>query len=74
MALVLWEPPSKHLLPILSASRDVSRPTNTTSLEENEDSNSSNNITSNNNNEVIPDLNQIVDVNMGDVVMEPMDL
>lgn len=74
MALVLWEPPSKRLLPVLSATRDVSTPIPTTFDRDVEDSNNSNNNNTNNNNEIIPDLNQTMDVNMTDLLLEPMDL
>lgn len=53
MALVLWEPPNKHLLRILP-SRDTPTPIPSTS----HDSNSNNN-NNNNNNDTIPDLNNV---------------
>lgn len=78
MALVVWEPPSKRLLPLLSATRDVATPVATNFSSDDEDSNNSNtntnNNSNNNNNEIIPDLNQTMDINICDVPMEPMDL
>ena len=74
MALVLWEPPSRHLR-FMPAQPDV--PT-TDSLEDDNNNNSSNiNIgdnSSNNNIESVVDLNQTMDNNVNDPLLEPMDL
>ena len=66
MALVLWEPPNKHLR-ILPA-RDAPTPIPDTS----DDNNNNNNNSNNNNNEAIPDLNQTLSSNAS--VFEPMEL
>ncbi|XP_078037749.1 uncharacterized protein LOC144470453 [Augochlora pura] len=66
MALVLWEPPNKHLR--LLSSRLTSTPIPSTS-----DSNNNSNNNNNNNNESIPNLNQTVQSN-NSLEFEPMEL
>lgn len=66
MALVLWEPPNKHLR--LLSSRVTSTPIPSTS-----DSNNNSNNNNNNNNESIPNLNQTVQ-SSNLPVFEPMEL
>ena len=80
MALVLWEPPSKHLpilaqrdFPIPSSSEDINNRNVNHSNNNSTDNNSGNN-SINNNNETIPNLNQSMDVNTIDPILEPMDL
>lgn len=71
MALVLWEPPSKHLR--ILPSRDT--PTPIPSDDNNNNGTNSENANNNNNNsESIPNLNQSMDVNISDPTLEPMDL
>ncbi|KAJ8679082.1 hypothetical protein QAD02_014869 [Eretmocerus hayati] len=76
MALVLWEPPSKHLR-MLTTPREASPPfpdnstdgnNNGTNPDDDDDNNG------NNNNDSIPNLNQTMDVNISDPTLEPMDL
>ena len=67
MALVLWEPPNKHLR-ILPAT-DAPTPIPETSDDNN---NNNNNNSNNNNNEAIPDLNQALSSSAS--VFEPMEL
>lgn len=75
MALVLWEPPSKHLR-MLPIPNDTQIPNNS-SDNNNNGSNSNtvnNNNNNNNNNESIPNLNETMDVNINDPNVELMDL
>ncbi|XP_058805926.1 von Willebrand factor A domain-containing protein DDB_G0286969-like isoform X2 [Phymastichus coffea] len=69
MALVLWEPPSKHLR-LLPTPRDTPTPSPIPPS----GNNNSMNTNENNNNESIPDLNQTMDVISNDPALEPMDL
>lgn len=64
MALVLWEPPSKHLRVL--PTRNTASPIPSAS----DDNNNSNN--NNNNNEAISDLNQTLSSNSA--IFEPMEL
>lgn len=64
MALVLWEPPSKHLR--IFPTRDTPTPIPNAS----DDNNNNNN--NNNNNEAITDLNQAISSNS--TIFEPMEL
>ncbi|XP_031782349.1 probable WRKY transcription factor protein 1 isoform X1 [Nasonia vitripennis] len=82
MALVLWEPPNKHLR-ILPTPRDTPTPipssddSNNNGMDVssiNNNNNNNNNNSNNNNNESIPNLNQTMDVNISDPTLEPMDL
>ncbi|XP_012280462.1 uncharacterized protein LOC105699759 isoform X2 [Orussus abietinus] len=66
MALVLWEPPSKHLR-VLPTPRDTPTP-----IPDASDDN--NNTTTNNNSESIPNLNQASSVEPQSMILEPMDL
>lgn len=67
MALVLWEPPSKHLR--IFPTRDTPTPIPNTSDDNNNNDNNNNN---NNNNEAIADLNQTISNNSS--IFEPMEL
>lgn len=80
MALVLWEPPNKHLR-ILPTPRDTPTPIPSSDDSNNNgmdassiNNNNNNNNSNNNNNESIPNLNQTMDVNISDLTLEPMDL
>ncbi|XP_050595832.1 rho GTPase-activating protein gacM-like isoform X1 [Bombus affinis] len=68
MALVLWEPPSKHLR--IFPTRDTPTPIPNTSDDNNNNDNNNNN--NNNNNEAIADLNQTISSNSS--IFEPMEL
>lgn len=63
MALVLWEPPNKHLR--ILPSRDTPTPIPSTSID--------NNSNNNNNNDAIPDLNNVSSPSAPSV-FEPMEL
>lgn len=63
MALVLWEPPSKHLR--MLSTRVMSQPPTANDGEENNNTN--------NNNEQIADMNEST-FEIDDVELEPMDL
>lgn len=69
MALVLWEPPSRHLR-MLSTRQSTSPPTSSTHPTEEEENN---NNSINNNSQQILNLNQ-ADFGLRNVELEPMDL
>lgn len=68
MALVLWEPPNKHLR--ILPTRDT--PTPIPNISDDNNNNNSNNNNNNNNNEAISDLNQTLSNNSSG--FEPMEL
>lgn len=81
MALVLWEPPSKHLhiLPSSRESRDMPLPSPIDPADDNNNgvnssNNSNGNSSNNNNNGSIPNLNQTMNMSFSDPVLEPMDI
>lgn len=71
MALVLWEPPNKHLR--ILPTRDTPTPIPSASDDNNNNNtNNNNNHNNNNNNEAISDLNQTLSSNP--LIFEPMEL
>ncbi|XP_015593313.1 uncharacterized protein LOC107266864 isoform X3 [Cephus cinctus] len=72
MALVLWEPPSKHLR-ILPTPRDTPTPIPTVSDDNNNRNNNGSSSSSNNNSESISDLNEALFAETSTIVLEPMD-